>query len=152
MSDHVRVDGRVTSGRGFAGPATSLAWFRASVRELWGFEPVAGTLNVIVEGDWRQVDRLLLPAGTLLVPPSLDVCCSLMVPARIGRAGREVPVVLFRPLIHGYNPAQLEFLAPVRLRDALELQDGDLVTATLQDAPPVRKWFAAAAADGIQPE
>lgn len=145
MGDQVELSGRVATGRGIAGPATGLAWFRAAMRELWGFEPAPGTLNVIAEGDWREVHRLLLSAGTVLVPPSPDVCCSLMVPARLGRAGRAVSAVLFRPLVHGYAPAQLEFLAPVRLRDALQLQDGDVVTVTLQDAPPARKWFAAAA-------
>ncbi|MBP2017458.1 hypothetical protein J2Z79_000841 [Symbiobacterium terraclitae] len=151
MGRPVRLLGRVATGLGAAGPATSLDWFRTAMRRLWGFTPRAGTLNVIVEGDWRPADRLLLTAGTVLVPPTPDLCCSLLLPARIETAGRTEPAVLFRPLVQGYNPAQLELLAPVRLRDALDLRDGDLVTVTAEANPPAQKWLGAAPSDGAQP-
>jgi|GEM_PF-1932719 len=151
MGEQVRLFGRVTTGLGAAGPATSLVWFRTAMRRLWGFTPLAGTLNVIVEGDWRPVDRLLLTAGTVLVPPTPDLCCSLLLPARIETAGRSKPAVLFRPLVQGYNPAQLELLAPVRLRDALDLRDGDLVTVAADAAPPAQKWLGVSHSDAKQP-
>ena len=39
MGNQVQWTGRVVTGLGVAGPATSLDWFRASVKRLWGFEP-----------------------------------------------------------------------------------------------------------------
>lgn len=142
MGNQVQWTGRVVTGLGVAGPATSLDWFRASVKRLWGFEPAPGTLNVIVEGDRQAVDRLLLTASTVLVPPTPDLCCALLLPARLGRAGRSAQVVMFRPMVHGYNPVQLEFLAPKSLREALNLQDGDEITITVEDAAPAEKWIA----------
>ena len=150
--DPVRLTGRVVTGLGAAGPATAMEWFRDAMRRLWGFAPRAGTLNLVVEGDWRPVDRLLLTTGTVLVPPTPDFCCSLMTQARLRHAEREAWAVMFRPLVHGYNPAQLEFLAPVQLRDALQLQDGDAVAVSVQDCPPAQKWFATAAAADRKPE
>lgn len=148
MGNQVRWTGRVVSGLGSAGPATSLDWFRASLKQLWGFEPVPGTLNVIVEDDRQALERILLTASTVLVPPTPDLCCALLAPARIAAGPRSASVVMFRPMVHGYNPAQLEFLAPVQLREALSLQDGDEVSICAADAPPTQKWFAPAGAGG----
>ena len=172
MGNQVQLSGRVVTGLGVAGPATSLDWFREALKRLWGFEPVPGTLNVIIAGDGngadrqaadqhgaegqaahaqgadRQArarhtaDRLLLTAGTVLVPPTPGLCCSVLLPARIGKGGRSEQAVMFRPMVHGYNPDQLEFVAPVNLREALGLQDGDEVTVTVEDSAPAHKWVA----------
>ncbi|MEW8979844.1 MAG: DUF120 domain-containing protein [Symbiobacterium sp.] len=142
MDTRVQLTGRVTAGLGKAGPATQLDWFRAAMRRLWGFEPATGTLNVIVEGDWRPMDRLLLNAGTVVVPPSPDVCCSIVLPARLEKGVRTVPVILFRPLVDGYNPAQVELLSAICLRDALDLRDGDQVRISAENRPPAVKWVA----------
>lgn len=149
MSNQVELAGRVVTGLGVAAPATSLDWFRAAMQRLWGFEPVPGTLNVIAdgEGDRREADRLFLTASTVLVPPTPDLCCALLIPARIGRGDRSLPAFMFRPMVHGYNPAQLEFLAPVNLREALGLQDGDEITISAVDAKPAHKWVAPEGSD-----
>ncbi|MFB5084318.1 DUF120 domain-containing protein [Symbiobacterium thermophilum] len=143
MGTQIRWTGRVVSGLGVAARWTTLDWFRAAIERLFGFKPVPGTLNAIAEGDRQELDRLLLTAGTVLVPPAEDICCSLVLPAHVARGVRSHPVVLLRPMVYGYNPAQVEFLAPVRLREALELRDGDEIVITIGDNAPAQKWIAA---------
>lgn len=141
MGNQVHWTGRVVSGQGVAAQLTAPDWFRAAVNRLFGFEPAPGTLNVLIEGDRRELDRLLFTASTVLVPPSADRCCSLLVPARIAKGERSASVVLLRPMVHGYNPEQMEFLASVTLREALGLRDGDRVAIAALDEPPVQKWI-----------
>jgi len=131
MSREVRLTGRVTSGTGAAARFTALDWFQKALLQSFGFAPAPGTLNVVLDGDWHAVDRLLLAAGTVLVPPSTEHCCSILLPATLGRAHPHVEAVLLRPLVSGYDPARLEFLAPVRLRDVLAVGDGDGVAIAL---------------------
>ena len=142
MGTQIRWTGRVVSGLGVAARWTTLDWFRAAIERLFGFKPVPGTLNAIAEGDRQELDRLLLTASTVLVPPSTDTCCSLVLPARITKGDRSEPVVLLRPMVHGYNPEQLEFLASENLREALGMRDGDPVAIAALDEPPVQKWIA----------
>lgn len=151
MGNQIQWTGRVTSGQGVAARLTAPDWFRASVNRFFGFEPAPGTLNVLIEGDRRELDRLLLTASTVLVPPARDVCCALLVPVCITREPNSVHAVLLRPIIYGYNVAQLELLAPVLLREALRLQDGDEVTITAEDAAPRQKWVAPPGADAAGP-
>lgn len=132
----MRLTGTVRSGRGFGTVFTQLDWFVAAAAALGGFEPVAGTLNVQVD-DVESYNKLLLDAGTPLVPPSSEFCCALLLGANLSRASgtggeQACAGLLVRPLTPGYCPAQAEVVAGVQLRRTLGLRDGDRVVLQLE--------------------
>ena len=44
----------------------------------------------------------------------------------------EIDGAIVYPLVDGYPPAQVEVIAPVGIRDAFGIEDGDTVTLTLK--------------------
>ena len=104
------------------------------LRRLAGFPPVPGTLNVRLPGplergdEWRYVT-----AGE--IGPDWE--------ARTGQSGYHLADVVvaerFRglafqadePVGPGYPPDQIELFSEVRLRDTLDLGDGDPIAVSL---------------------
>jgi len=120
------LQGLVTTGKGEGAAWTALPWFRAALAEHFGLDPVAGTFNLTLAGPPAELEHALLTAGTVLVPPQAAVCCSLLLPVRL-LTPRTASALLVRPLVPGYDPAQVELVAADHLRRSLGLTDGDAV-------------------------
>ena len=130
----VELTGSVTEGVGEAAGFVSLPGYVERFRERLGYEPFPGTLNVAVD-DASEADSYRLEAldGVRIDGWESDgrtyggVTCY---PARIETAdGREYdPAHVLVPDRTRHDATELETLAPDRLRDELELRDGDLVT------------------------
>ena len=119
------IRGRVFTGVGVAAGYTQSGWVVEQVRERFGFEPYPGTLNVRVDGAEGLEALAAVRAGQgVALEPAPGNCAARCYPARV--AGKQVAAVVV-PLVAGYPDDVLELLAPVRLRDALGLRDGDLV-------------------------
>jgi riboflavin kinase, archaea type len=129
----VRITGTVAAGLGEGGWYISRKGYQKAFRERLGFTPAYGTLNLAVGGEEAAKVAALRAREGLLVPEFQDegrtfgaVRCF---PARLG--GIEAGVVF--PL-RGHHRDVLEVVAPVRLRDALGLQDGDEVAIEVRPA------------------
>jgi CTP-dependent riboflavin kinase len=120
------VTGVVASGRGKAAPVMRDPQVLARVREVAGFEPVPGTLNVHVRGfDRRVLDRYLSA-------PEINPGWELVT----GHAGYFFALVLVAGRYRGlafqadepdYPGDLVELDCEVHLRDALGLRDGDTI-------------------------
>ncbi len=139
MTRHPVITGKIVNGIGKAAAFTQLEWVRGQCREKLGFEPYPGTLNLEVAGVDAAVLEGLWRKGCLeLVPPTDGFCTGKVIPVRVGdiRGAILLPEASVR--IHGDRI--LEVLAPLRLKDALGLKEGDVLSLSV--------WVAEARDDG----
>ena len=135
----LRLSGEVTEGVGEASGFVSLSGYAEQFRERLGYEPFHGTLNVAVD-DESEADshRLAALDGVRIDGWEADgrtyggVTCY---PARVETAdGREYgPAHVLVPDRTHHDASELEVLAPARLRDELDLRDGDGVTVLVSE-------------------
>ena len=135
------LDGRVTSGMGEGRHYISLSGYMAQFRDRLGYEPFAGTLNVELTTEsarsrgelealsasatpidgWEDGDRTFGPA----------TCYAARVEHEDDAYDGAHVIV---PERTHHDETQLELIAPVKLRDVLDLEDGDRLTIHLGEA------------------
>lgn len=126
----VKIKGTVTTGKGQGAFFTRLDWVQRQCRDKLGFIPCDGTLNIVVEEDSLKAAATLRDeAGVGIIAASSDYCPARAVPVEID--GQKAAVILpdaagYTTDVHG--PETLEIIAPIRLKDALKIKDGDEVT------------------------
>ena len=120
------LEGCLRSGLGEGAGSIALDWVDRQFRAELGFAPYPGTLNLCLGGgDWvcarSEIDQA--PGLSLVPPPGVCAakCFTLVIDGRIQGAA----VV---PAVPDYPADKLEIIAPVAVRDALRLSDGDCVT------------------------
>ena len=126
---NVTLRGTVTSGMGEGRHYISLSGYMRQFRDRLGYEPFPGTLNVDlgerarmdsldpVEIDgWENDERTYGPA----------FCWPATIETSAGDRYEETHVIAPERTHHGAD--QLELIAPQRLREALDLEDGDELT------------------------
>ena len=128
------LHGVVTSGLGQGAYFMSLPWVREAVRELIGFTPYPGTLNIRLDADavdiWRRIQE---GRAVLLAPPPGETCGARLFPAVVG-ADVETAVVV--PDVTRYGDDLLELVAAIHLRSHLGFRDDDPVTLHLRSGHP----------------
>lgn len=127
----VTLRGDVTSGMGEGQHYISLPGYTRQFRDKLGYEPFAGTLNVGLDDDsvrtrsrmdaldpvgidgWTDEERTYGPA----------FCWPAVIEAVDGARYEETHVIA--PERTHHDADQLEVIAPEKLRDVLEIEDGD---------------------------
>jgi riboflavin kinase len=133
----VELDGVITSGMGEGRHYISLSGYMEQFEERLGYEPFPGTLNVDLDEEsvrsrsavsslpgvpidgWEDEERTFGPA----------TCYDATV--EYGGDAAETAHIIVPERTH-HDETQLEVIAPVRLRDALGLEDGDVVTVSVE--------------------
>lgn len=115
------LEGKIATGEGNGKKYLQLPWVKQQLEEKLGFTPFLGTLNLELSRQSVKRKRKLPKAKTIMICPPKGYCVGLFFKASIG--GLECVVVL--PQIEGYAEDLLEVIAPVNLREALKLGDGD---------------------------
>lgn len=132
--------GEVTSGMGEGRHYISLSGYRRQFIERLGYEPFAGTLNIDLEQEsvrrrsskqrfesiyidgWEDDDRTYGPAR----------CYPAIVETADGNRYREAHTI--EPERTHHDEDKLEVIAPEKLRDVLDLEDGDVITIYVGDS------------------
>ena len=114
--------GQVSSGPGMASGFTGLHWVQQAISDLLGFRPAPGTLNLRLtrpadHAAWAAIQ--VLPGVTLAQE---GFCQASLWPAFLAD-GTAAAVIL--PRVDGYPADKVELLAPLNLRQALGLRDGE---------------------------
>ena len=131
MASSRELKGTVAAGRGLGSPRMADPAILTRIRDLAGFAPIPGTLNVALP---EPLERSLL--SRYLAAAEIDPAWE----AETGQAGYLLADVLvagrFRGLAFqadepGYPTDMIELLCEVRLRDALGLSDGDPITLSV---------------------
>ncbi len=123
----VTFEGKVVSGEGNGKKYIQLPWVRYQFERKLGYVPFFGTLNIKLnkKSAWNKTE--LEPSKAYSIFPVKGCCVGLFFPANI--CGLECAILL--PQVKGYSEYLLEVIAPVCLREALNLKDGDVVSVTV---------------------
>ncbi|MCX8022453.1 MAG: CTP-dependent riboflavin kinase [Syntrophorhabdaceae bacterium] len=124
----MRIKGRIVSGIGESKKFLTIDWVERELYEKLNFHPFPGTLNIRLDSD--QIQTLLKEKGkNRLIPKEAGFCDALIFRGRID-GKYDCGIVL--PLVEVYDASQLEVVAPVHIKDSLNLKDGDVVTLDIE--------------------
>ena len=119
-----RLKGTLVSGKEEGAFFTGLDWVREQCLEKLGFQPYAGTVNLEVkEEDISLVKVLAEKEGIRLIPPTTDFCQAICLRTRIG----DIEGAVILPLVGSYYENIVEIIAPVKVKERLNLKEGDEV-------------------------
>jgi riboflavin kinase len=121
------LEGIIITGEGNGKRYLSLPWVKQQIEEKLGFTPYPGTLNLRLTADSTKHRGFLSKVQTTAVCPAEGYCVAGLFKGDI--SGLECAVVL--PEVSGYPENLLEVVAPLNLRDRLQLEDGDSIEVTV---------------------
>ena len=126
-----RIHGVIYSDLGQASLFMALDWVQDALRRVLGFQPYPATLNVrpLDARDlrlWQEIQRD--STGVSLPPTDGGFCSARLYPISVQRfAGDDLRIqgaVLVPAVVH-YPRDKIEIVAPVRVKEALGVNDGD---------------------------
>jgi len=121
----IELTGIACSGLGEGTRFTAIDWVQHEVRLKLGFVPCPGTFNLRMHGpEWERLRRRLVAASGIGIEPAAGFCAAKCFPVHV--AGR-LSGALVLPDMHDYPPDKFEIIAPLPLREALGVENGDRV-------------------------
>lgn len=132
MGEERKLTGVIFSDLGRAASFMDMVWVAQSLERALGFRPFPGTLNIKLdtaeaENVWRAAQ---CADGILISAPDASFCNARCFRVRIEGNWPGAAIV---PAVGGYPANKLEVIAPVRLKDALDIEDGARVTIEFVD-------------------
>jgi len=127
-----KINGVVFSDLGQASSFMALDWVQQALKKTLGFAPFPATLNVRPKKmedlqAWESVRRNT--QGIPLLPADGGFCSARLFPVAVERADSEgnakTKGAVLLPEVTGYPENKIEIVAAVRLKDKLDLKDGD---------------------------
>lgn len=127
------VKGKVVSGAKIGSRFMGMGWVKRQIHEKLGFEAYPGTLNLKMDdeasGEFQSFAKSR--KGVPIEPVDVTFYAGKAFKIRIDD---EVDGALILPLVPNYPPDKREVIAPVNLRETLELEDGDEVTIEISES------------------
>jgi riboflavin kinase len=120
----IRFYGTAFSGQGRGKIFVEMPWVMRQLKEITGFTPYPGTLNIHLTPVSTSQRTQLTPEVGMLVKPEDNYLPGYLYKAKIG----EVDCYAVLPDVPGYPKDVLEIIAADNLRSRLNLKDGDKVT------------------------
>lgn len=131
MEETVQVRGKIVSGAAEAAFFTQLDWVKEQCLDKLGFTPYPGTVNIEVsKEDLTTLIRIKKEEGIRLIPPDPQFCEGRTLRASI--KGVEGCVFIPPQDVNIHEPNLVEFMAPVMVKSTLGVDDGDLVTVSVE--------------------
>ena len=123
----ITLRGKIAAGLGEGRYYISREGYRNQLIQKLGIDPFPGTLNLMIHEplDLHEVEAVKIEGFTDENKTFGECTCF---PARI--AGIKCAIV--RPERTSYPPNLIEIIAPVNLRNALNISDGDEVIVSLE--------------------
>lgn len=123
----MEISGKVSSGSGGGAKFLKLPWVIRQIRQHLGFYPYPGTLNIKLSDKNIRYRKVLEEETGLAIIPAKGFCRGKLFKASIDTITCGVVI----PQVKGYPEDLLELIAAVKLREQLDLRDGDEVTITV---------------------
>lgn len=124
------ITGILFSGLGDGAKFVRLDWVESQIEEKLGFRPYHGTINLRL--DMESIDlvrKLKDDEGVKIVPPDPKFCIAKTFRARImGKV--QGAIILPEATVHAEDT--LELLAPINMREELDLKDGQQVEVEIE--------------------
>ena len=124
----MKIKGKVVTGLGESGKFLAIDWVNREVCGKFKFTPFCGTLNIHVEDP--AIQRELKKRGTDRITSYEEGFCDAL--TYRGRINDRYECGVIIPLVPNYPEQILEIIAPVHLKDALGIHDGDEVELDLE--------------------
>ncbi len=121
----MKVDGRVTTGLGKGAFFLSQDFYKNELNKKCGFIPFPGTLNIIIPKEYLNEINAIKENCNNIIKPEGDFGAVKYIKANLNDE-IEGAIVFPAKTVHEEN--YLEFIAPMKLRDELNLEDEDIVT------------------------
>ncbi len=132
MKDHCEITGKIVSGIKQGAFFTQLAWVQEQCLKKLGFELFPGTLNLEVSDESVSIiETLRSQEGIELVPPESNFCSGYVFPISV--AGIAGAIVAPAEDVRVHRKNIIEIISHVRLKDALSVDDGDLLTFEIEN-------------------
>ena len=124
------MTGKIVSGLGKGSYFVGLDWVQEQCMEKLGFKPYPGTLNLRIEGDTLHLlEQLQNKKNEKLIPPDPEFCAAKVLPVTIENERGAIIVPDEAVRVHGKE--LVEIMAPVKLKNALNVEDGDSLTVVV---------------------
>ncbi len=131
MSNKRILKGKVVSGAKKAAFFTQLDWVLEQSLEKLGFKPFPGTLNIeILPESLPDAESIQEEKGIELVPPDPKFCNAQVCPVSI--EGIDSAIIILEEKVRVHDRNIIEVIAPMSLKDALNIDDGDTVTLIMK--------------------
>ena len=121
----MKIDGEVKAGLGKGAYFISQEFYSKEFRKNLGFTPYPGTLNVVVSDKYLDEINEIKDNCQNIIKPDEGFGAVKYIEAVLNDEVKGA-IVFPAKTVHDMN--YLEFIAEVRLRDELGLEDGDIVT------------------------
>ena len=121
----MKLSGKVTSGLGKASFFLSQDFYVNNFLKRCGFKPYPGTLNIIIEDDFLyEINRIKEDCDNIIKPDEGFGAVKFINAV----LNDEINGAIVFPAKSQHSVKYLEFIADIRLRDYLNLEDGNIVT------------------------
>jgi CTP-dependent riboflavin kinase len=125
------LTGRIVGGVKRAAYFTQLVWVQEQCMEKLGFRPYPGTLNLeILEEGLSILEELRKEEGEKLIPSDPNFCTARVLPVSLGSEKGAIIIPAEDVQVHGKKI--VEIIAPRRLKDVLNVNDGSLLTIVIK--------------------
>jgi riboflavin kinase len=133
-----RITGIIFSDLGRAASFMGLDWVQEGVQQCLGFAPFPATLNVRPKAphDAQVWGAVRSEAKGILLPVEKGGFCDarlypIEIQSSADAAGDKIKGAILLPDVTHYPSDKIEIIAPVRLKEAFGVQDGDQLTLEL---------------------
>ena len=121
----MKIEGEVTTGLGKAAFFLSQEFYTKEFEKNLGFVPFPGTLNVVVSDDYLDEINKIKNSCENLIKPDEGFGAVKYIEAILND---NVSGAIVFPAKTTHEENYLEFISENRLRDELNLEDGDVVS------------------------
>jgi CTP-dependent riboflavin kinase len=133
MKEPMKLSGIIQGGAGRGAFFTGLDWVARQCRDLLGYEPFPGTLNVHIRGqDLPVFHEFLSKADGFLVPDDPAFCKAGIKKIRVN--GLPAAVVLPSEDVRIHDATVIEIMSSCSIKETLGLENGDPVVLTSFDS------------------
>jgi len=128
MMGTVVLQGTVVAGVGGAKNYLASQHIASQVAEKVGFKPYPGTLNIRLSKESTLKRQEFHHDKEDRIHPQVNVFPGILIKAQIG----QFECAIIHPEDHNYPADIVEVIAPINLREKLNLTEGSKVTLTVQ--------------------
>jgi len=127
MKKRLILTGKIVSGAKQGAFFTQLDWFQEQCMEQLGFRPYPGTFNIKISIENVPVIEALEKKTEIdFIPPDSTFCSGKAVP--VTAQGIQGAIILPAAEVRVHGKDIIEVIAPLRLKEALDVEDGDSIT------------------------
>lgn len=121
----MNIDGKVTTGLGKAAFFLSQDFYTMQFKKNLGFIPYPGTLNIVVGSEHLDEINEIKDSCKNIIKPDTEFGAVKYIKAKLNN---QIEGAIVFPAKTTHDENYLEFIAENKLREELDLNDGDIVS------------------------